>query len=74
MLLCREVLDFRPRKFSAEQCAILCNFAAMIMKEMYVLRDQYCRISEEVSSSGEKLSSSKLLSFVEVSMQPGRTL
>jgi hypothetical protein len=31
---CRTVHDFEPRKFDAEQCNVLCNFAEMTMREI----------------------------------------
>lgn len=32
--LCRCVLDVKPAKFSAENCALLANFASMVVCEM----------------------------------------
>lgn len=40
------------RHFTAEECLTLCNFANIVMKEMYRLRKQY-RLRRESGSDGE---------------------
>ncbi len=62
------MLDFQPRQYTAEQCLILCNLAAMVVKEMYLLRERNCRLKEvEGSQERDDISSPKLLSIMEVS-------
>jgi hypothetical protein len=63
------VVDFKPRHYTAEQCLILCNFADMIVKEMYTFRDQHRRKEEEVSQRKTKSGRSKFMSFMDASKE-----
>lgn len=65
----RELLDFKPRHFTAEQCLILCNFADMVVKEMYHLRDLQRREDDEVSQRETRAECSKFRSSVEASSE-----
>jgi hypothetical protein len=64
-MICRELIDFKPRHFTAEQCLILCNFADLVVKEMYQLREQYRRRDEDTSQRDRASEGAKFLSTVE---------
>ena len=52
---CRTVHDFQPKKFDAEQCNVLCNFAEMTMREIQRITESNMQRSMSMNAENEQL-------------------
>ena len=52
---CRTVHDFKPKKFDAEQCNVLCNFAEMTVREIQRITESSMQRSMSMNLENEQL-------------------
>ena len=53
--VCRTVHDFKPKKFDAEQCNVLCNFAEMTVREIQRITESSMQRSMSLNLENEQL-------------------